>query len=251
MASYTLSGGFTTVGAHAVVASYAGGGSYAQGSATLGLTASANSGSIAMTSAPGTLTISAGGSGTEAITLVSSGFSGALTFKASLLSSTSATFPYCLSISPGTLSLGTNATQTATLTINTAATCASKTGTLLLSGNPNSAIGSDHNPTRRVPEALVILSAGLLGCFALRRRQFASLFVCGLVSLLAFGLSGCGSGGSTATTTTATTPPATTTTTTPTGNSAATTGTYSLRITAVSSANTSITANTTFTLVVN
>lgn len=256
VASYTLSSGFTTVGAHTVVATYAGGGNYAAGSATLGLTVSANSGSIAMTSAPATLTISAGGSGTEAITLVSSGFSGALAFKASLLSSTSATFPYCLSISPGTLSLAANATQTATLTVNTASTCASKTDTLTLSSNlagfsGGGTLPTGATPTGRVPGALLIVSAGLLGCFALRRRQYASLFVFGLVSVLAFGLTGCGTGGSTATTTTTTTPTPPSTTTTTTGNSAATTGTYSLRITAVSSANTSITATTTFTLVVN
>lgn len=244
-AAYTLPGGFTSSGAHTVVATYSGGGTYAASSASLGVTASATSGSLSMTSSPSTLTISAGGSGTEAITLVSGGFSGALTFRASLLSSTSATFPYCLSINPGTVSLGANATQTATLTVNTASTCAAKSDTLTISSTQ-----ADITRHGRLPGGLLILSAGLLGCFALRRRQVATLAGFVLVSVLAFGLVGCGSGSSTGPGSTTTTPPATTTPTPTSSNSAATTGTYSLRITAVSSTNTSITANTTFTLVV-
>lgn len=244
LATYTLTGGFTTAGAHTVVATYSGDGTYAPASSTLSLTASSSSSTFSLSSSPATLTISAGGSGTEAITVTSSGFTGSLSFRGTLLSSTSSTFPYCLSLNPSTLSLAANATQTATLTINTASTCSSA-GSIPIS---NSTVPTPQ--TQTLPRTgLLVLSAGVLGCFALRRRVPRSLLSLIGASLLAFGLAGCGSGTSTSTGSTTTTPTPTPTTTTST-NSSVTTGTYSLRITAVSLSNASITGSTTFTLIV-
>lgn len=243
-ASYTLSGGFTTAGTHTVVATYSGNGTYGASSATLVVTASAGSGSFSFSSSPSTLTISAGNSGTETLTLASSGFTGALTFRAALLSSTSNTFPYCLSVNPGSVSLTNGSTQTAVLTVNTASTCSSKSGGLSVSGISPAATQSSGV----LRAGLFLLSVGLVGV-ASRRRSMASLLGVLALSAGAFGLSGCGSGSQATTSTTGTTTTTTGTTTTST-NSTVTTGTYNLRITAVSSTNTSITASTSFTLVV-
>ncbi len=259
VAQYVLSSGFSTAGTHTVVAAYSGGGSYGAASATLGVTATAGSGSIAMTSSPSTLTISAGNSGTEAVTLVSSGFVGALTFRGTLLSSTSSTFPYCLSINPASVSLTANATQTATLTVNTASTCSSKTGNVTVSGiqSQSAEVNKQLAPTHEstvLRAGLLLLSAGLLGLAGRRHGRTGSLLALLTLSVLSLGFLGCGSGGSSPMTSTGTTGTGTGTTgtgtTTTTTNSAVTTGTYSLRLTAVSSANTAVTASTTFTLVV-
>lgn len=254
VASYTLGTGFATAGAHTVVATYSGDGTYSAASASLSVTASAGSGSIGMTSSPSTLTISAGSSGTEAITLTSSGFSGILSFRAALLSSTTSTFPYCLSLSPGTVNLQANTTQTTTLTVNTAASCSTKSGAITVSGT--SAAGSTAAASNTVGTAqrltwgtgLLALSFCIAGCLA-RRRPVGSLLGLLSVSCLGLALAGCGSGGTATTSTSTSTGTGTTTTTTGT-NSTATTGSYSLRITAVAATNTSITANTTFSLVV-
>ncbi len=249
-ASYVLAGGFTTVGTHTVVATYSGDGTYSAASSTLSLTASGGASTFSVSSSPATLTISAGTSGTEAITVTSSGFVGALSFRGTLLSSTSSTFPYCLSINPSTLSVAANASQTATLTINTASTCSSA-GSMPMTGSGLTInnIAASTLPAQTLSRtAMLVLSAGVLGCFALRRRMALSLLSVAGASLLIFGLGGCGSGttnnaGSTSTTTTTTPTPTSTT-------SPLTTGTYSLRITAVSLSNTSVTNSTTFTLVV-
>lgn len=234
-ASYTLVGGFATSGTHTIVATYSGSSTYAAASATLTLTVSAGTGSITMTSSPSTLTVTSGSSGTEAIAITSNGFSGALSFKATLTSSSTSTFPYCLSITPVTLAAG--ATQTATLTVNTAGNCATTGITLAKTMRP----APSGNTSGR--EALLVFSAGLLGCIAMRRRLLPAALLVVAASVLGFGLSGCGGGGSSGSTTT------TTGTSTGTG-SASVKGTYGLQITATSSTYSTVSASTTFMLVV-
>jgi subtilase family serine protease len=245
-ASYTQSAGFTTTGSHTITASYSGDGNNLAASNTLTITvsstATSSSGGISMSSLPATLTIASGSSGTEAITIVSGGFAGPLTFRAALTSATSSTFPYCLSITPVTLAA--NATQTATLTVNTVSTCSTTGGIPVSSAAVPTVpkvggIASDHRGI-----ALAALSGGVLALFGLRRRKFrAALFVLA-AAVLTLGITSCGGGGSTTTTTTTTGGGGTTTTTT------GVTGTYGLQISAYSSSNTTISASTTFTLVV-
>ena len=240
---YSLSSGFATAGNHTVLATYTGDSNFAAASASLTVTASTGTGSLTLSSSPTTLTITAGGTGTEAIAITSvSGFTGALSFKASLTSSSTSTFPYCLSITPVTLAA--NATQTATLTVNTASTCTSTGGLPVASSLvPASRPGGSSAPL--LPRgALVVLSAGLAGGLLFRRRLRPLALFAAAGSVLLFGISGCGSGGNVSSTS------GSTSTTTTTTNSTSVTGTYGLRVTAISSTYATVSANTTFTLVV-
>ena len=244
-ASYTLSAGFTTIGSHTITATYSGDSNYLSASNSLTITVSSTvstgSGSISMTSSPATLTITSGTSGTEAITITSNGFAGPLTFRAALTSATSSTFPYCLSITPVTLTA--NASQTATLTVDTVSNCATTGGITVSSFVQPARLPFGVVPTRR-RIVLAGFFGGALALFGLRRRRLTTALFVVLTGVLAFGLSGCGSGGTSTTTTT--------TTGTGTGSTGSTaTGTYGLQISAYSSSNPTISASTTFTLVVH
>ena len=249
-ASYTLSAGFSTTGSHTITVTYSGDTNNSAASNTLTITVSTttttSSGGFSMTSSPATLSVTAGTTSTEAIAITSNGFAGPLTFRAALTSSSTSTFPYCLSITPVTLAA--NATQTATLTVNTVANCAT-TGSLPVSGTvSDTARSASTRPSPAAPARTAVALAGLCGgamaLFALRRRRLtASLFVL-VAAVLALGISGCGSGSSAATSSSTSTGTGTTSTT------SSPKGTYGLQISAYSSTNPTISASTTFTLVV-
>ncbi len=246
-ASYTLTTGFTTTGSHTITATYAGDTNYLAASNSLTLTvsttASTSGGGISMTSAPASLTVVSGTAGTEAITIVSTGFAGALTFRAALTSSTTSTFPYCLSITPVTLAA--NATQVATLTVNTVSTCSTTGGVSLSRAATPASLTSDEGLSTRRNVAIAALAGGMFAVFGLRRRKFTGGLLVLLLGVLIAGLSGCGSGGSSSTSASTGTGTTGTTATTPTAK-----GTYGLQISAYSSANPTISASTAFTLVV-
>ena len=106
-ASYTLSAGFSTTGSHTLTVTYSGDTNNSAASNTLTITVSTttttSSGGFSMTSSPATLSVTAGTTSTEAIAITSNGFAGPLTFRAALTSSSTSTFPYCLSITTVTL----------------------------------------------------------------------------------------------------------------------------------------------------
>ncbi len=242
-ASLTLASGFSTTGTHTVKVTYSGDSNYLAASNTLTLTLASSTGSFSLNSSPATLTITAGSTGTEKIAIVSNGFTGALTFSAALTSATSSSFPYCLSITP--VSLIPTSAVTAVLTINTASSCAAKSGNLSIAGG-NASLSPKPTMNRRRPAELAVLFGGVAIVFGLRRRRSqASLLLLGAAAVLTLGLAGCGSGGTASSSSTTTT-----TTTPPTSTSTLTTGTYGLRITAAASSNAQITSSTTFTLVV-
>ncbi|SDF87872.1 S53 family peptidase [Terriglobus roseus] len=220
---------------HSVTALYAGDTNYFSASATINLsvptTSTATSGSIALTPAAATLTVTSGNTGTDVITIASTGFAGTVSFKAT----TSASLNACYNLPSVTVASNASATSTFTVytaTSNCTSASAQSLGTKIASSQPT------RSPWQR--GGVAVLAAGLVGAFFLRKRMRpASLLLLALFSVGAFSLSGCGGSSSSTSTTT--------------GGSTTATGTYPLTITATgvpSNGATSISATTTVTLVV-
>jgi len=218
---------------HSATALYAGDTNYYSASATVNISVptTATPTSITLTPAASTLTVSSGSTGTDVITIASTGFAGTVSFKAT----TSANLTIgCYNLPSATVAA--NASATSTFTVYTsAANCTSASanalGTKLASSQPT------HNPWQR--GGMAVFAAGLAGAFFLRKRIRPAALLLVLFSVSVFGISGCGGGSSN------------TTTTTTGGTTAA--GSYPLTITATgvpTSGGTSITATTTVTLVV-
>lgn len=217
----------TTSCTHTVIATYSGDTNFTTATATLVLTvpttSTAASGSIALTPAASTLTVTSGSIGTDAITIVSTGFAGTVSFKAS----TTAALTACYELPSVTVAANASATSTFTVytsTANCTTASANSLRTKLASSQPT------HNPWQR--GSMAVLAAGLVGIFLLRKRIAPTALLMVLFSVGIFGISGCGGGSS---------------------NTNTSTGSYPLTITATgvpSNGAANVTATTTVTLVV-
>ena len=243
--------GFGTTGAHTVLATYSGDAAFSAASATISVTAVGGNNGLTLAASAPTLTVASGGSGTETLTITSTnGYTGPVSFTAALVSSTGPTFAGCYTMTPSTLSPAPNTAVTAAMTIFTSGAACTTSNRKTLS----SPIARLASPSGAPPVSgslgrtgFVVLSAGLLGCFALRRRiriRGGLLVMLGLMVVL--GLNGCSGGSSSSTApTTPTTPTSPTSPTSPT-----VTGTYVIQVTAMDVATGNISASTSFTLAV-
>jgi subtilase family serine protease len=233
--------GFSTAGAHTVVATYSGSSTFSAASSTISITAVGGNNGLTLAASAPTLTVASGGSGTETLTITSTNsYTGPVSFTASLVSSTGPTFAGCYTLTPATISPAPNTAVTAAMTLFTS-TAACTTSSHKTLPTP---IASLASPSVASPvsgglgrTSFVVLSAGLLGCFALRRRiriRGGLLVMLGLV--VALGLNGCSGGSSNTPTTT----PSTTTA-----------GSYVIQVTAKDVATGNISASTSFTLAVH
>ena len=241
-ATYTISGGFTTVGAHTVSASYSGDTNYSAASSTLTLTVGATvstTGTFTLTSSPSTLTVTSGSSGTEAITVTPvSGFLGVVNFSATATGT--GTLDACYTL-PNAVVSSASPTGTATMTVYTSASACAMSGRVKIHSAKKLAATNTHPVQPSFPgrPLAVLLSGGLFGCFALRRKsRWPLMIVLGLCAMAVPGL-GCGGGGSTTQVTAPTTP------TTTSGTS------FVITVTGASSTNANLTASTSYTLTVD
>jgi subtilase family serine protease len=233
-ASYTYTAPACTATAactHTVLVYYSGNSVYQTGSATLTLsvptTSTGTASSFTLASASSTVTVAAGSSTTNVITVTpAGGFTGTVTFAAALTSS-SGTFAGCYLLPTATVS-GAAVSSTMTIYTNSNGCLASS----VLKGSTLAKL--DRKPTQSgLPgprTGLVVLSAGLLACFTLRKRVRAGVLIAVALSALTVGITGCSSSGSSTTAATTTTA-----------------GTYVIRVTGTSG---TLTTTTSFTLVV-
>lgn len=223
----------TTTCTHTVIASYSGDSAYNAGTATVTLTvaSTATLTSIALTPAASTLTVTSGSTGTDVITIASTGFAGTVSFKASTTANLTIG---CYNLPSVTVASGASVTSTLTVytsTANCTSASATSLNTKLASSQPT------HNPWQR--GGMAVFAAGLVGAFFLRKRIRPAALLLVLLSAGVFSLSGCGGSSSSSSTSTSGTTTAA--------------GSYPLTITATgvpSSGAASITATTTVTLVV-
>lgn len=244
-ATYTAN--FTAAGVHTVVAQYAGDTTHAKSSGSISITiagSSSGKGTFTLATSPSTVTISQGSKGTENLTITpAGGYTGTINLSFST-SNNSALTNLCVYGGTGLNSSG-SATITGTTPLsaqigidtngsNCAATGASKPGTHALhrlgAGNT-----SKNNPSNPAPLAIALAGlflAGFIGRSSRKLRGFAAIV--GLLAL-GLGLSACG-GGSGSGSSSVSNPPK---------------GTYTITINGTDSTTTTITAQTSFTLVIN
>ena len=236
-ASYATS--FATTGTDTITATYSGDATYATSTSSLAVTVvSSSSSSGTFTLAATNVSVAAGATGTSTLTVTPvSGYKGTV----DLTYSTPSTFTGCLAASNAAPTVST--ATTVTITAYTSSTnCVSTATRHILAKSASTAAantGSD-GPLRRsreypVEAALVLAGLGLLG----RKRKAWPLTVVlvlgGLGTLTV--LSGCGS-------------KSTSTTSTNTSTATAAAGTYTITLIGTDSSNSSLTASTTFSLVV-
>jgi hypothetical protein len=226
-----------------VIASYSGDSVYNAGTATVSIavptTATLASGSISLTPASSTLTVAAGATGTDTINILSTGFVGTVSFKAT---TTATNLTGCYTLPSTTITA--DGTTPATFTVYTSSANCTSANTVSLQKNIALARPTGNSvPWRR--GGVAVFAAGLMGVFFLRRRMRPAALLVLLLSFSIVGISGCssssssgistGTGGSTG------------------GGTNASTGTYPLTITATgvpSNGLASVTATTTVTLVI-
>ena len=224
-ASYTYSG-FTTSGQHTVIASYSGDGAYTSGTNTVSVTVNGASPGLTLSAAPTTLTITSGSSGNETLTVTSTnGYTGSVGFTAT------SSFPGCYALSSETISPAVNGSATTTMTLYTSSVACANANRHKFPASTLATSKPGSGPRDLGRAGWIVLSAGLLGCFALRRRRIGGLLaIAGLALML--NLSGCGSSSSSST------------------NSTVSTGTYTVQVVATSVGNSAISSSTSFTIVV-
>ena len=203
-----------------------------------------------LSASPATLTIPHDSSGSITVT-VNAGitYSGSTSFKLGILSYTGAAFTGCFRASPVTSARNTPVTTTLTMVSGTAGCTATNIIPVALAANAAPPLPPSALPYQSVPlhpSLWIAASASLLGLFTFRRKLRPGTLVLVLLTLFLFTTAGCGGGSSnTASTTTGT---GTSTGTGSTGNTQP--GTYALQIIGSNTSNNTITATTTFTLVV-
>ncbi|WP_241654417.1 protease pro-enzyme activation domain-containing protein [Granulicella sibirica] len=245
VATYTFTS--TTAGAHVIEATYSGDSIYASSTGSLALSIGATTSSTGtfIVSAP-SLTVADGSSGSSTVTVTpAGGYTGTLSWT---LSTNASLTNACYTIN--NLTVPGTAAVTTSLTIATSSSlCASSS---VVGGAGLRKLGNGQITDNRAPSPApsrsgsmptAVAFAGLLALLAQRRRPVLRLLLAVVsIGVLGFGLSGCGGSGSNTTTTT------TTTTTTSTN---ATKGTYTLTLVGTDTANTAITASSTFTLTID
>lgn len=216
-----------------ITATYGGDAVYNAGSSTISLfvptTGIVVPASISIAPASPSVTVTTGGSVTNAINVTSTAFAGTVTFTAAANITVG-----CYSVSPASPTITSGGTTSTTLTLYTSSSACTSSGAIAI--GPVAANHAPASPASHVPE-LAVMAAGLLGAFTLRRRRVAALLTV-LVAAMALGISGCGSGsGGTASTNTVSTTPA---------------GTYTVNVTAkgTPSSGATVSATTSFTFVV-
>jgi len=236
VASYTFSS--TTSGTHVITSTYSGDAVFAgsTGSATITIGSSSGSGS--------------GGSGSTTVTVApSGGYTGTVAFSLSTSSTYLQTYA-CYDISNATVSSSSAVSSTLTLHTGTA-NCSSTSH-----GNGNARafriLNNQTSSDRNLPVAtgafvsFGCLLAGLVGWRSRRLRRFAFVF-----ALVFLGLAVSGCGGSVSSNKGFSVSVSPTSVTVSAGTSGIPTGSYTLQITGTDSSNSSLTASTTMTLVVN
>ena len=249
-ATYTAN--FGTTGVHTITAQYAGDATHASSAGSVFVTVGGGSGkgNFTLSFSPSTLTVKRGSQGTETLTVTpAGGYTGTLTLNY-LPSDTTALQNLCVFANTGfnndtsfTVS-GTTATTGQLIIDTNAADCASTSTTggaakgrgLRLIPRGKGSMAANNIPNRRNPlpagMALVgLLVAGFLGRSSKKLRGLACVIALAAVGMM---LSACGgtSGGGT----TVSDPPK---------------GTYTITFSAQDSANNALTAQSSFTLVIN
>jgi hypothetical protein len=195
------------------------------GGATAGITLATSSNSV---------TAPVGGTTTNLITATSTGsFAGTVSYRAAITSSNGANFSGCYTVPNGTLAAGGSVAST--IMIQTTSTGCTSTSIRLGSAPLTVARTISSQESWPGPGGLAVFSAGLMGFFFLRRRIRPASLLLIAASALAFGLAGCGSGGTSTTNTTATSA-----------------GTYTIQITGTGTPTTgsTVTAATSFNIIV-
>jgi subtilase family serine protease len=244
----TYTANFSTAGTHQVVAQYSGDAGFATstGVGVIVVTGGSGTGSFTVASAPSTLTVSQGSSGTETLTVTpANGYTGKVAFSYSLSSSALNGNNFCIFVvsgfdSNGNLNVSGTSPVSGQLKIDTnGSDCsgsvgAAKTGHgMHVLPRTGSGVAGNHKPASSLPGGGLALAglllAGLLGRASRRLRSLACVIA--LASVM-FGLSACGSSS---------------------GSSSqnAPKGTYTVTFQGQDSTHTTITAQTSFTLVIN
>jgi subtilase family serine protease len=244
-ATYTAN--FKTCGTHTIVARYAGDTTHAPstGSVTLSVTGTCG---FKMAFSPATLTVKQGSQGSETVTITpSGGYTGTVNLFYSTSNDTALT-NLCLFAgtgvnSDGSMTVASSATVTGTITIDTKASDCTSTAAVRASGlrliphGAGSIKPSNNAPKKnnRIPVGIGfggLLLAGLLGRRSRKLRQLACVIA---LASLGLTLSACGGGGS--------------------GSSSKipnpAKGTYTITFTGTDSTTSSITAQSSFSLVIN
>jgi subtilase family serine protease len=238
-ATYTFSS--TITGSHTITATYSGDSTYASSTGTLTLTVVSLPKSFTLTAT--NATVSAGSSGTSAITITpQNGYTGTIGWS---VSSSPSISNACFSLPNVTVS--GSSTVTATLIIHTSASACTSGAVAGTRGNKRKSLGAtplasrkDLPPlstlhTTQASLALAgLLFVGLLGFRSGKLGTFSGVFLLMVVGLAMWG---CGSGGSSSSPS-ASTPNAAT-------------GTYALTIVGTDTSTSSITASTTMTLTID
>lgn len=234
--------GSTITGTHVVGVSYSGDNTYLPATASIVVTVLGPGIGIALS--PTTLTSTYSGSATTTATLSSlNNYSGQVKFGLSLVSFTGATFSGCYQLTPGTVNPAPNGTAITAIALYPAAASCTGAASLRFAGTSlvNAEQAKNSQPGIPVRSRIVLALAGLAGLFAFRGRMKRSAALLVLLLSAALGFGGCGSGQGMSSTTGSGTGSTG-------GTGSTTTGSYVIRVTATSVANSAITASSTLTL---
>ena len=238
-ATYTFSS--TITGSHTLTATYSGDSTYAFSTGTLTLTVGSSPESFTLTAT--NATVSAGSSGTSAITITpQNGYTGTIGWS---VSSSPSISNACFSLPNVTVS--GSSTVTATLTIHTSASACASGAVIGMRGNKRKSIGTTPVSSRKdIPPLFTLHTtqaslalAGLLfvGLLSFRSGKLGTSSGVFLLMVVGLAMWGCGSGGSSSSPS-ASTP-----------NAAM--GTYTLTVVGTDTSSSSITASTTMTLTID
>lgn len=238
VATYSLTPGSLATGNHTITAAYAGDANFATASSSLTISTGAITGTLSLSLAPASLTVTNGSKGSTTVALTSNGYAGLVTYTLNAATGSPTLRTGCFLGTSG-LSVASGGTVNTTITYSTLATDCTTTGSVLKLGSAT----AKNTPPSVAPAPLlaVSLAGSLLGACFLRRRKVWATGLLGLAfSTALLGVSGCGSstaaiGGGTTTTPTPTTP-----TTAP--------GTYSFVLTATSYPVATVSTTTNLTL---
>jgi hypothetical protein len=241
----TYTANFASAGTHQIVANYSGDSTHAvaTGVGSIMVTGGAGKGSFTLAPSPSSLTISSGSTGNETLTATpAGGYTGTIAFTYSLSSTAINNSNFCIFVvsgfdTNGNLAVTGSSAVSGVLQIDTNGSDCTKTTGGAVTGHgmrmlprTGSGVAANHKPNGSLPAGLAfagLLLAGLLGRSSRKLRGLAC--VIGLGAVL-FGLSACGSSSG--------------------GPANAPKGTYTVTFQGKDSVTATITAQTSFTVVV-